>query len=223
MDHKSDHCLISRVTNNYFTSLEVKPAYGRLILPSEGRVPGGDPILVLGYSYWRRRFAGDPKIVGQRVQLNDRPFTVVGVASREFHGTYPVMDMDAYVPLSAETREDPDNPVERIWTSRGYRSLTVMGRLKPGVTIEQAQASLPVVADRIAEAHPDTEKGMSVELYPERLARPEPDAKNPIPATSIAFMSLALVVLLVACFNIANVLLARATVRQREMAIRAAN
>ena len=222
VDHKSDHCLISRVTNNYFTSLEVKPAYGRLILPSEGRVPGGDPILVLGYSYWRRRFAGDPKIVGQRVQLNDRPFTVVGVASREFHGTYPVMDMDAYVPLSAETREDPDNPVERIWTSRGYRSLTVMGRLKPGVTIEQAQASLPVVADRIAEAHPDTEKGMSVELYAERLARPEPDAKNPIPATSIAFMSLALVVLLVACFNIANVLLVRATVRQREMAIRAA-
>src|SRR5215472_16370750 len=222
VDHKPDHCLISRVTNSYFSSLEVKPAYGRLILPSEGSVPGGDPILVLGYSYWRRRFAGDPKIVGQRVQLNDRPFTVIGVASREFHGTYPVMDMDAYVPLSAETGEDPDNPVERIWTSRGYRSLTVMGRLKPRVTIEQAQASLRVVADRIAEAHPDTEKGMSVELYPERLARPEPDAKNPIPATSIAFMSLALVVLLVACFNIANVLLVRATVRQREMVIRAA-
>src|ERR1700745_3500271 len=113
--------------------------------------------------------------------------------------------MNAFFPVSAKTGKDPDNPVEKIWTSRGYRSLTVMGRLKPGVTIKQAQASLQVVADRIAQAHPDTEKGMSVELYPERLARPEPDAENPIPATSIAFMSLALLVLLVACFNIANV------------------
>src|SRR5438876_8314623 len=79
-----------------------------------------------------------------------------------------------------------------------------MGRLKPGVNIKQAQASLNVVADRIAEAHPDTEKGIKVQLFPERLARPEPDAENPIPATSIAFMCLALLVLLVACLNIAN-------------------
>jgi len=222
VDHKSDHCLFSRVTSNYFKSLDIKPAYGRLILSTEGRVPGADPVIVLGYSYWRRRFAGDPGIVGQRVELNDHAFTVVGVAPREFHGTYPVMDMDAFIPFSAEAGEDPDNPVEKVWTSRGARSLTVMGRLKPGVTIKQAQASLAVVTERIAEAHPDTEKGLSVQLFPEKLARPEPDPENPIPATSIAFMSLAALVLLVACFNIANVLLVRATVRQREMAIRAA-
>jgi len=222
VDHKSDHCLISRVTSNYFRSLDIKPAYGRLILSTEGRAPGADPVIVLGYSYWRSRFAGDPKIVGQRVELNDHPFTVVGVAPSEFHGTYPVMDMDAFIPFSPDTGEDPDNPVEKVWTSRGSRSLTVMGRLKPGVTIKQAQASLNVVTGRIAEAHPDTEKGLSVQLFPENLARPEPDPENPIPATSIAFMSLAALVLLVACFNIANVLLVRATVRQREMAIRAA-
>src|SRR5205823_9081633 len=91
-------------------------------------------------------FAGDPNIVGQRVELNDHPFTVVGIAPREFHGTFSVMDMDAYVPFRAETGEDPDNPAEKIWTSRGYRSLTVMGRLKPGVTIKQAQASLQTVS-----------------------------------------------------------------------------
>jgi len=222
VDHKSDHCLISRVSGNYFSSLGIKPAYGRFILPTEGQTPGADPVIVFGYSYWRRRFAGDPMIVGQKVELNDRSFTVIGVAPREFHGTYPVMDMDGYVPFSAETGDDPDNPVQKVWVNREARNLTVMGRLKPGVSMKQAQSALKVVAERIAQAHPDSEKGMTVQLYPEKLARPEPDAENPIPATSVAFMSLAGLVLLVACFNIANVLLVRATVRRRETAIRAA-
>ena len=221
VDHNSDHCLIGRVSGNYFSALGVKPLHGRLILPTEGRTLGADSVLVLGYSYWRRRFAGDPNIVGKKVEINRNAFTVVGVTPREFHGTYSVLDMDGYVPLSAETGEDDDN-VAKMWTSRIARTLTIMGRLKPDVTLKQAQASLNVVAERIAEAHPETEKGMSVQLFPEKLARPDPDPENPIPATAIAFMALAALVLLVACFNIANVLLVRATVRQREMAIRAA-
>jgi len=222
VDQRADHCVMSRVSSNYFSSLGVKPAYGRFILPTEGRTPGADPILVLGYSYWRKRFAGDPDVVGRRVELNQHPFTIVGVAPKEFKGTYSVLDMDAFVPFSAEMSEDPDNPVEKIWTSRVSRSLTLMGRLKPGVTIKQAQASLNVLAQRISDQHPDTEKGITVQLYPEKLARPEPDPQNPIPAAAMAFMGLAGLVMLVACFNIANVLLVRATVRQREMAIRAA-
>lgn len=221
-DHKSDHCLIARVSSNYFSALGVKPAHGRLILPSEGHTPGADPILVLGYSYWRRRFAGDPKVVGQKVEINGHAFTVVGVTPPEFHGTYSVLDTDAFVPFSAETRDDADDTVQKAWGNRTNRNLIIMGRLKPSMSLKEAQASLNIAAERIAESHPDTEKGMTVQLFPEKLARPDPDPENPIPATAIAFMALAALVLLVACFNIANVLLVRAGVRQREMAIRAA-
>ncbi|HEY6389471.1 MAG TPA: ABC transporter permease, partial [Candidatus Acidoferrum sp.] len=168
------------------------------------------------------RFTGDPDVIGKKVELNQHPFTIIGVAPKEFKGTYSALDMDAFIPFSAEMAEDPDNPVEKSWTSRVSRSLTLMGRLKPGVTIKQAQASLNVLAQRISDQYPDTEKGITVQLYPEKLARPEPDPENPIPVAAMAFMGLAGLVMLVACFNIANVLLVRATVRQREMAIRAA-
>jgi predicted permease len=221
-DKRGDHCLVSRVTSNYFSALGVNPAYGRLILPSEGRTPGADPVIVLGYAYWRKRFAGDPEIVGKQVLVNEHPFTVVGVASKDFHGTYSVLDMDAYVPFSADVDDPTDSPVEKDWTNRVSRTFTLLARLKPGVTVQQAQASLTVLAKRMAQQHPDTEQGLTIQIYPEKLARPDPDPQNPIPATAIAFMALAGLVLLVACFNIANVLLVRATVRQREMAIRAA-
>ncbi|MGA2098291.1 MAG: ABC transporter permease, partial [Candidatus Acidiferrum sp.] len=221
-DKRGDHCLVSRVTSNYFSALGVNPAYGRLILPSEGRTPGADPVIVLGYAYWRKRFAGDPEIVGKQVLVNEHPLTVVGVASKDFHGTYSVLDMDAYVPFSADVDDPTDSPVEKDWTNRVSRTFTLLARLKPGVTVQQAQASLTVLAKRMAQQHPDTEQGLTIQIYPEKLARPDPDPQNPIPATAIAFMALAGLVLLVACFNIANVLLVRATVRQREMAIRAA-
>jgi hypothetical protein len=113
VDQKADHCIIGRVSSNYFSSLGVKPAYGRLILASEGRTPGADPIMVLGYSYWRRRFNGDPHVAGKKVQVNGNPFTVVGVAPQEFHGTYSVLDMDAYIPLAQNRTRIPTIPFRK--------------------------------------------------------------------------------------------------------------
>jgi len=221
-DNRGDHCIVSRVSSNYFSMLGLQPATGRLILPTEGQTPGADPIVVLSYAYWQKRFAGDSGVVGKQVTLNGHPATIIGVAPKGFHGTYALVDMDLYVSLSTNVRLAGDTSAEELWTSRSSRSLTLMGRLKPGVDLKQAQTSLNVVAQRIAEQHSDTDKGITVRVFPENLARPEPDPDNTIPTVSAIFMALGALVLLVACFNVTNVLLVRATTRQREMAIRAA-
>ena len=224
-DKKGDHCVLSRVSSNYFSMLDVQPALGRLIQPSEGQTPGAGPVLVLGYAYWQKRFAGDREVVGKQVEINGHSVTIVGVAPRGFHGTYALLDMDGYVPLSAEigSKGLPEDSVAHTWTHREERTLSLVGRLRPGATLAQAQAPLRTIAQRLAAQHPDTNKGFDlIQAFPERLARPDPDPDNGLLVVSTAFMVLAGLVLLVACFNITNVLLVRATVRQREMGIRAA-
>ncbi len=221
-DNRGDHCIATRVTGNYFSVLGVQPALGRLILPTEGQTPRADPILVLGYSYWQKRFAGDKNVIGKQVEANGHPLTIVGVAPKEFHGTYSIVDSDLYVPLSASIGTKDEKQVENTWTHRSERSLSLMARLKPGTNLKNAQTSLNVVVQRLAEQHPDTDKGIAIRAFPEQLARPEPDPDNTLPSVAVAFMALAALVLLVACFNVTNVLLVRATARQREMAIRAA-
>jgi macrolide transport system ATP-binding/permease protein len=222
VDNRGDHAIATRVTGNYFSVLGLQPTLGRLVLPTEGQTPGSDPVIVLGYSYWQKRFGGSQDVIGKKVEANGHAMTIVGVAPPEFHGTYSIIDSDIYLPLSADISFKNEKQVEETWTHREERSLSLMARLKPGVNLKQAQASLTVVAQRIAEQHPDTDKGLTVRAFPEQLARPEPDAENDLPAISFIFMALAALVLLVACFNVTNVLLVRATGRQREMAIRAA-
>ncbi len=223
-DHKVDQAILTRVSGNYFSALGIHAAAGRLILPNEGQTPGVDPIMVLGYSYWKKRFAGDGQIIGKHVEVNGHPVTIVGVAPKGFHGTYAILDSDGYVPLSAAlgSKGMEEDSVEQLWTQRGDRSLSLLGRLKTGVSLKQAQASLAVTAQQISERYPATERGMTISAFPEKLARPDPDPDNTLPKIAAAFTILAALVLFVACFNIANVLLVRATVRQREMGIRAA-
>jgi predicted permease len=218
-DGHSDTLTIGGVSSNYFSALGVKPALGRLVLPGEGEHPGEPAILVLSHSFWQRRFGGDPHVIGKQVRVGAKPATVVGVMEKEFHGQFTIFEMDAYAPLSTVFENSlPSN----FWNSRDIHLMLVLGRLKPGVTLTQAQSRFDVISQRLAAQHPVTDNDLSVRVMDERLSRPIPYANNAFMVFSGLFLVLGGLVLLLSCTNIANILMARASVRQREMAIRAA-
>jgi len=219
VDGQADQFVYSFVSNNYFSALGIKPAAGRLFLTSEGETPGEAPLVILGYSYWQRRFGGDAGILGKQVLLNGKPATIVGVTPKDFLGTAFVFDMQGYVPLSTVATQDGN---EKFWTDRTSHDLRVMARLKPGVSISQAQSSVNLVAARLAEQYPETDRGYNVRVIPETYARPQPYPTNIVPVIAGIFLILAGLVMLLACMNVANILLSRAMARQREMAVRAA-
>jgi predicted permease len=219
-DGKADQLFATYVTGNYFTALNVQPLLGRLILPDEENQPGKAASMVLGYSYWQKRFRGDPHVVGKQVRLNGKPAMIVGVVPKQFLGTLSIVELDGYLPLSSGGALDED--FAGLMQTRDARVMRVMARLKPGVSFAKAQASVNVIAERLAKQYPASDKNITVRVYREQLARPQPLGDNVVAVMAGFFMILAALVLLLACMNVANVLLARATLRRREMALRAA-
>jgi predicted permease len=215
---KANQFVYGYVTGNYLSGLGVRPALGRLFLPGEGEAGGRDPYIVLGYDFWQKRFGGDAGVVGKQALIDGQEATIIGVTPKGFQGTNFALNLDGYVPMNMLPPQD----AATFWTDRSARFLAVLARLKPGVSLKQAQSSLNVVTARLAEQYPATDKGVTVRLVPERLARPQPFANNIVPFIAGIFLVLAALVLLLACMNVANILLVRATMRQREMAIRAA-
>ena len=216
-DNKADHFLAARVTGNYFSALRLKPALGRLFLPGEGEKPGSESLVVVGYSYWQKRFGGSSAVIGKQVLVDGKPATIIGVSPKGFHGTAFALDLDGYLPLSMAAAGDPD-----MWTSRGDRRFNVLGRLKPGFTLAQAQSSLSLIANRLSQQYPATNKGITVSVVSEPLSHPVPLPGNIIAIAAGLFLFLAALVLLLASVNVVNILLVRATAQEGEMAVRAA-
>ena len=218
-DDRADRIAIANVSGNYFSMLGVSPAYGRLILPNEGEKFGADPVIVLGHSFWKKRFNGEPSVVGRIVHVNGKPFTVVGVVPETFTGTYALVEFDAYLPAAMQPTEAEYRELTQV---RDNHSLRVLGRLRSGLSRAQAEAGLAVVSRQLEQKYPDTNRTVKMRLVPEHLARPEPQAATQNPYVASVFLLLVGLVLLVACVNVVNLLMVRAASRQRELAVRAA-
>ncbi len=203
-------------TANFFSVLGVRPLLGRAFLPDEDRKPGGDAVLVLGEAFWRRRFNGDPSVIGRSVELNRHPFTIVGVVPAAFHGTMSGLVCDFWAPVSMHREVANFGSLER----RDDRWLHTQARLLPGVSLARAQAAADTLAARLEQAHPDTNRQIRLRVLTFSNA---PYGAQPIFARVLSILLVVSVgVLLIVAANVANLLLARATDRRKEIAVRLA-
>jgi len=204
-------------TGNYFDVLGVRPLMGRFFHPADDQHVGASPYAVLSYNAWRGRFGGDPGIVGKTVRINRLPYTVLGVAPADFHGTELWYWPDVWVPMMMEPQIENYTGTGSL-DNRNTWDTWVLGRLKPGASQSEALANLNAIAAELAREHPDNNSSLQFKLAKPGLAGDM--IGGPAKAFTLGVLILAALVLLAACANLASLLTARASDRQREIAIR---
>jgi predicted permease len=207
------------VSGNYFRVLGVEPRLGRAFRDDEDQVPGRDAVVVLGPDFWRHEFAGDPSIVGRTIRLNGTDFTVIGVAPETFPGMLIFARPDFYVPVAMAHVFSTDLQ-KNFFEDRDDRELNVKARLKPGTTLQQARIELAVLAQNFESEYPKVNHGRGAGVHTQFEMRTRGDDVNW--KFGVIFVTLAVAVLLVACTNVAGLLISRARARTREIAVRLA-
>ena len=207
------------VSGNYFSTLGVNPVVGRGFLPEEDASPGAYPVVVIGYGLWTRQFGRDPRVTARTINLNGRAYGIVGVAPPAFQGLDVLNAADVWVPMMMYREAYPN----AAWVNqRRFLLFSVVGRLKPAVSLQQAEAGMESIAQDLDRQYPLDNQGRCVKLTPVSQAAISPRIRPVVTSAGTVLMIISALVLLIACANVANLLLARAAGRGKEITLRLA-